>query len=100
MTDSSVSSVGLDARRRRLLFRARRRGMHEMDVIMGRFADREIAVMSEKDLDEFERLLEVPDPEILAWITGEAPTPRERDTPLLQRLRDSPAASVSRKGGA
>ncbi|HXW21176.1 MAG TPA: succinate dehydrogenase assembly factor 2 [Roseiarcus sp.] len=100
MTGSSVSSAGLDARRRRILFRARRRGMREMDVIMGRFADREIAVMSEKDLDEFERLLDVPDPEILGWITGETPTPSERDSPLLARLRAAPAASSLRKGRA
>ena len=98
MTGSSVSSAGLDARRRRILFRARRRGMREMDVIMGRFADREIAVMSEKDLDEFERLLDVPDPEILGWITGETSAPSERETPLLARLRSAPAASSLRKG--
>src|SRR5580704_19403979 len=74
MTGSAVSSAGLDARRRRILFRAWRRGMREMDLVMGNFADLEIAAMSEADLDEFERLLETPDPEALAWITGEAPT--------------------------
>ena len=35
----SRSSDGLDARRRKLLFRAWHRGMREMDLIMGRFAD-------------------------------------------------------------
>ena len=30
---------GLDARRRRLLFRSWHRGIREMDLIMGRFAD-------------------------------------------------------------
>ncbi len=33
------SSEGLDVRRRRLLFRAWRRGVREMDLIIGRFAD-------------------------------------------------------------
>ena len=33
------SSEGLDVRRRKLLFRAWRRGVREMDLIVGRFAD-------------------------------------------------------------
>jgi antitoxin CptB len=94
MTGSAVSSAGLDARRRRILFRAWRRGMREMDLVMGHFADLEIAAMSETDLDEFEKLLEAPDPEALAWITGEAPTPPERDTPLFARLRAAPSVAL------
>ena len=41
MTDDGTtrSSEGLDVRRRKLLFRAWHRGMREMDLIMGRFAD-------------------------------------------------------------
>ena len=75
MSGNSLSSAGLDARRRRMLFRAWRRGMREMDLVMGRFADANLPAMSEAELDEFERLLDAPDPELLAWITGEAPVP-------------------------
>jgi antitoxin CptB len=39
MTGTIRSSDGLDVRRRRILFRAWHRGMREMDLIMGRFAD-------------------------------------------------------------
>ena len=56
------SSEGLDERRRRLLFRAWHRGMREIDLIMGRFADAHIATLSDAELDEFERLLDVPRP--------------------------------------
>ena len=48
--------------------------------------------MSEAELDEFERLLDAPDPELLAWITGEAPVPPAFDTPLFARLRAAPDA--------
>ena len=41
MTGTTRSSEGLDLRRRKLLFRAWHRGMREMDLIMGRFADRD-----------------------------------------------------------
>ena len=94
MSGNSLSSAGLDARRRRMLFRAWRRGMREMDLVMGRFADANLPAMSEAELDEFERLLDAPDPEILSWITGEAPVPAAFDTPLLARLRLAPAASL------
>ena len=43
MTGIGISSVGLDARRRRLLFRSWHRGIREMDLVLGRFADAEIA---------------------------------------------------------
>src|ERR671937_1738739 len=71
MTGTTRSSDGLDARRRKLLFRCWHRGMREMDLIMGRFADATVEQLTEDEVAQFEQLMEVPDPEILAWITGE-----------------------------
>jgi antitoxin CptB len=88
MTGTTRSSEGLDARRRKLLFRAWHRGMREMDLIMGRFADAAIGQLSEDELKEFEELIEVPDRELLAWVTGEADAPADYDTALFRRLRD------------
>jgi antitoxin CptB len=88
MTGSTRSSDGLDARRRKLLFRAWHRGMREMDLIMGRFADVALAELTEGELAEFERLIEAPDRELLAWVTGEADVPASYDTALFRRLRD------------
>ena len=97
MTGSDLSSAGLDARRRRILFRAWRRGMREMDIVMGRFADAQLPEMSDADMDEFERLLDAPDPSVLAWITGEEPIPTNYDTPLLARLRLAPSSALARE---
>lgn len=77
----------LDTRRKRALFRAWHRGIREMDLVMGRFADREIASLSEAELDVFERLMEEPDQVVYGWLIGRAPTPPAFDTPLLARLR-------------
>ena len=88
MTGTTRSSEGLDLRRRKLLFRAWHRGMRETDLIMGRFADAAIAQLTEAELAEFERLMEVPDRELLAWVTGEADVPADYDTALFRRLRD------------
>jgi len=83
----TLSSDGLDARRRRLLFRSWHRGIREMDLILGRFADRHLPDLSDAQLDEYERLIELPDPLLYSWISGEAEAPAEFDSPLLHRLK-------------
>jgi antitoxin CptB len=87
MTGSRLSSDGLDLRRRRLLFRSWHRGIREMDLIMGRFADAFIQRLNGQDLDDYERLTEVPDPELLEWIIGEGPVPAVYDCDVLRNLR-------------
>ncbi len=89
MSGSILSSSALDERRRRILFRAWRRGMREMDLVMGRFADAHLPTMSESELAEFELLLDAPDPQALAWIIGGEAPPPEFDMALLARLRGS-----------
>ena len=96
MSSTPLSSAGLDPRRRRILFRAWRRGLREMDLALGRFADAELPFLSDAELGEFERWLDLPDPDILGWITGEAPTPERFDTPLFARLRAAPREALSR----
>jgi antitoxin CptB len=80
------SSHGLDERRRRLLFRAWRRGVREMDLIVGRFADAYIDQFDPPALDEFERLIEVPNAELYAWIVGSESAPAKSDSGVLRQL--------------
>ena len=82
------SSEGLDARRRRLLFRSWHRGIREVDLVLGRFADRVMGDLTEAELDDYEKLLDVPTPDLLAWVMGELPVPPEDETPLLRRMLD------------
>ena len=88
MTGTQISSEGLDARRRRLLFRSWHRGIREMDLVLGRFADAHIATLSDAELDEYERWLEIPDQRIFAWVNGAQAAPPEFDTALFRRMRD------------
>ena len=88
MSGTKLSTAALDPRRRRLLYRAWHRGSREMDLIMGGFADTAITQMTEAELDEFERLNDLPDGELYAWISGGSKIPPHFDTALLRRLRD------------
>jgi len=86
MTGTKRSSEGLEPRRAKLLFRSWHRGMREMDLILGQFADTQIAALTDAELDQYERLLDITDTEFLPWITGERPVPANLDSPLLQKI--------------
>ncbi|MDP2409643.1 MAG: succinate dehydrogenase assembly factor 2 [Pseudolabrys sp.] len=86
MTGTELSSEGMDARRRRLKFRSWHRGIREMDLVLGPFADGHLAVLSDADLDEYETWLDIPDQQIFAWVNGAEPTPGVIDTDLFRRL--------------
>ena len=87
-TGTNRSSDGLDARRRRLLFRCWHRGIREMDLVLGRFADEQLASLSEVELTELEGWLDIPDQQMFAWVNGMEPAPPEFETGLFRRLRD------------
>ena len=87
MTGSTRSSDGLDGRRKRLLFRCWHRGTREMDLILGRFADAEIAGLGDDELAELERLIDVPDPDLYAALTGNQPIAPEYAGALFDRIK-------------
>lgn len=76
----------MDERRRKLKFRAWRRGFREMDLLMGSFAERHIGELDEAGLDEFERLLATPDWEVYAWLVGQKPVPDNHAGPVLDQM--------------
>jgi antitoxin CptB len=93
MTGSTLSSDGLDVRRRRLLFRSWHRGTREADLIMGRFADVHLPGFSDDELDQYEHLLEALETDLLSWVTGVMEVPPEHDTAMFRRVRDFHFAS-------
>lgn len=76
-----------ETRLNRVRFRAWRRGFREADLILGAFAHRHAQSMTPAELDRFERLLDEPDCDLYAWVTGTAPTPPQFDDDIMARLR-------------
>ena len=95
MTGMSRTSEGLDARRKRMMFRAWHRGTKELDIILGSFADTHLGAMSDEELDAFEKLMEVPEPDLYNWIAGRVPLPDNYQGPLLEQI-----IAFHKKGGA
>lgn len=79
---------GLEARRRRAIFRAGHRGTKEMDWILGRFAAAEVNTMPAAELAAFERFLALPDPMIEQWVVyGAGNRPEGTVGAFIDRLR-------------
>jgi len=81
-----AAELDIETRRRRLKFRAWHRGIRETDLIMGRFADAHIESFTVEEMIDFERLLEIPDHDILAWVIGAVPIPEDDRSPMLDRV--------------
>jgi len=95
MTGTMRSSANLEPRRRRILVRSWRRGMREMDLVLGGFADAHIEQLSDEELAQFEALLDVPDATLLQWVTGEMPVTAPHDTALFERIRATCGATIT-----
>lgn len=77
-----------EARLKRLKMRSWRRGMKEMDLILGPFADTALADLSDGDLDAYERLLDENDQDLYLWVTGARPGPLVH-VPMLGTIRQT-----------
>ena len=66
-----------ETRLKRLRLRCWRRGMREMDLVLGGFADDRASDLTEAKLDQLEALMEENDQDIYPWITGASEPPSE-----------------------
>lgn len=77
----------IEARRRRLLFRASHRGTHENDLLIGGYVRPRIRALTDADLDALEAVMELPDVELTDWLTGRVPIPPGPHRSLLEAMR-------------
>lgn len=76
----------LDIRRRKLQFRAARRGFRELGLFMQAFTAQHLARFDDRQLDQFEAVLDVPDQHVHDWIMGRARPPENHRSEVLDLL--------------
>ncbi len=76
----------IEIRRKRMLYRCWHRGTQEMDLILGNFANENLHKYDEKQLDDFEKLMDEQDTDLLKWILGQEPTPSDVDRGIIDLL--------------
>jgi antitoxin CptB len=74
-----------DVRLKRLRIRSWRRGIKEMDLILGAFCDEELAGLLEAEIVLYEELLSENDHDLYGWIAGRGEPP-ERFAALIARI--------------
>ncbi len=60
----------IETYRRKLKFRSDRRGFRELDLYMQQFTDAHLGLFDERQLGEFEAVLDIPDQHVFDWIMG------------------------------
>ncbi len=66
-----------ETRVRRLKMRSIRRGIKEMDLILGGFSTEGLEKLSDDELSLYDRLLSESDHDLYAWCSGQARPPAE-----------------------
>ena len=83
-----MSDETTENRRKRLRYRSWYRGTKEMDVLLGHFADAHVASFTTAQLERYDALLSVEDPELYRWITGSTVVPSDHDHDVMSLLRN------------
>lgn len=90
MTDTAVKM---------LTMRSWRRGMREMDLLLGPFAEAELASMPAPERDAYAALLNENDQDLYAWVVaasaGRSAAPPEH-APLIDRIAAAAAARLGK----
>mmetsp|Transcript_1509 Transcript_1509/g.2925 ORF Transcript_1509/g.2925 Transcript_1509/m.2925 type:complete len:92 (+) Transcript_1509:442-717(+) len=66
-----------DIRVKRLRLRAWHRGIKEMDLILGGWADRNLETADDATLDAFEAVMAESDHDLYQWVSGQSSAPAE-----------------------
>ncbi|WP_373745949.1 succinate dehydrogenase assembly factor 2 [Neisseria dentiae] len=75
-----------EAAKRRIRYQTRR-GLLELDIVLGRFMDKEFQNLNDEELAVFVDILELPDQEFLALVNQKEETTDARFLPLLEKIR-------------
>ena len=77
----------MDARLKRLKFRAHHMGSNENDILFGGFAEKYIETLSPEQLDRFEALIAETDNDLFVWVTGKEPVPERLEHDVMAMLK-------------
>ncbi|KAF1718030.1 hypothetical protein CSC74_03805 [Pseudoxanthomonas yeongjuensis] len=90
MSDVQTAHEAEEIEFRRLRWRCRR-GMRELDQLLGRYLDRQWKQASGEDRGVFLQLLESEDDKLWRWFMGYEQCPDDALASLVQRIRQLPA---------
>lgn len=82
-----VEHSSLTDKQKRLIYRANHRGTKEMDWLMGKFVETNVALMDESKVDHVDELLKQAEPEIETWLMGKSSDYPEEFSDLIKEIQ-------------
>ncbi len=86
-----------EARLRRLKIRSWRRGIKEMDLILGTFWDAEGDALSDDTLAVYEAMLSENDQDLYLWCSGQAAPPPQFESLITQIMSKAKTVATDRQ---
>ncbi|MDO5620771.1 MAG: succinate dehydrogenase assembly factor 2 [Paracoccus sp. (in: a-proteobacteria)] len=86
-----------ETRLKRLRMRSWRRGMKEMDLIFGAWADGPMAALDDAGLDAYERVMDENDQDLYLWLTARISGREDRGPAELAPMLDQIATFAAGK---
>lgn len=71
---------------KKLLYKSNYRGCKETDLVLGNFAHKYIDSLSDKELAEFEIIVNQMDPDIWDWLNNKSLAPNNISKELLEKI--------------
>ena len=82
-----ITSEILSGPRKVMLYRARQRGWLELDVILGSFADKRLATMTETEVGLFGDILSRENPDLFKYLSGQTPPSNDlKENPVFLEI--------------
>lgn len=75
-----------DILKKEIRFRAGRRGMKELDLLLGSFVNTYLNSLPPAQLPQLCQLLQQPEHTLFCWLMDEQPVPEAFNTPVFQHL--------------
>lgn len=75
-----------EAAKRRIHYQTRR-GLLELDILLGKFMEKEFQNLNDEELAIFVEILDLPDQQFLALVNQKEHTENARFLPLLEKIR-------------
>jgi antitoxin CptB len=72
----------------RLIYQSWHRGMRELDLLLGPFAERHVPHMTEAELKDYDELLNEQDLDLFSWVTNQKLIPDDKNHELIQMIRN------------
>lgn len=69
-----------------------------MDLILGSFANANVPGFSEEELNLYDELLQIPDPDLYNWISGREDVPDKERSAVMDKLLEHDYAPAPRSG--